>query len=136
MPERLVFKRTGRAIERLGWAVALAGLIGGGVLAATDGPIAHQINLATIWLLGTTDQSLTATLSGVICLLPGMILMQLGGKIGGAPSLTDQWISRLTQRRESSSSRRLAVLVCGLIAVLALAAIASFWPELRNQLNP
>lgn len=120
----------------LGWAVALAGMIGGGVLAATDGPIAHQINLATIWLLGTADMRLTATLSGVICLLPGLILMQLGGKIGGAPSLTDQWISRLTQRRESSSRRRLAVLICGLIAVLALVAIASLWPELRSQLNP
>lgn len=110
----------GRALELAGWAACLGGLALAFWLVAGERLPGGQ----------SFDPPLAATLIGTLCLLPGIGLILTGTRFAGARALSPGWISALIARRGPSPRRTLAVLVCGLIAALCLAAIAALWPEI------
>lgn len=115
--------RLGQGIEVLGAAACLGGLALAFLLALGDGP-----------LVGL-DRPLAATLLGVAFLLPGLALIGWGERIAGDRALSYAWALALMSPRRASPARRLAVLVCLLIAALCLVAMASLWPEIRARMG-
>ncbi len=121
----------GRMIEITGWLACLLGLVAAFWLVVTEGPIATWI--LDLWraLTGVQDLRLPAILTGMVCVLPGLALIAAGSGIAGSAALTPRWAAALMAPRTLTSGRRLAVLLCLLIAGLAIAAFASLWAELR-----
>ena len=108
----------GRIVEIIGWLACVLGLAAAFWLVTKDGPIAAWVSDMWRALTGGEDLRLTATLTGAVCLLPGLALIP-------------RWTAALMAPRAPTSGRRLAVLLCLLIAGLAVAAIASLWSEVR-----
>ena len=121
----------GRIIEIIGWLACVLGLAAAFWLVTQNGPIAAWVSGLWRALTGVEDLRLTATLTGVVCLLPGLALIAVGSGMAGPAALTPRWTAALMAPRAPTSGRRLAVLLCLLIAGLAVAAIASLWSEVR-----
>ncbi len=121
----------GRIVEIIGWLACVLGLAAAFWLVTQNGPIAAWVSDMWRALTGVEDLRLTATLTGVVCLLPGLALIAAGSGMAGPASVTPRWTAALMAPRPSTSGRRLAVLLCLLIAGLAVVAIASLWSEVQ-----
>jgi hypothetical protein len=121
----------GWTLEIAGWLLGLAGLVLAGVLVFTDGPIAHQITTLLPMLATDSGQRLTVTLTALVCTAPGVVLALIGARLAGPGSVSNRWIAALMARQAKTRGRMLAVLVCGLIAALAVGALLSLLPEMR-----
>jgi hypothetical protein len=121
----------GKILEIIGWALGVAGLILTGVLVFTDGPIAHQITTVFPFLVEDNGQRLLVTLTAFVCVTPGVALAWVGKRLAGPRAVSDRWIASLTARQAMTRGRMLAVLVCVLVAALAMVALISLLPEIR-----
>ena len=119
----------GRIVEGAGFVACLGGLVAAFALTVSNGPIAAMFDRLFKAFAGTTDTTFTATMTGLICLLPGLALLGTGRRLAGAAALSPGAMSALMAPRRTTSGRMLAVLVCLLIAVLCLVAAVTLWPD-------
>jgi len=130
----------GRGVEGLGYVSGVLGLAYAFHQTINRAGIARFVIEAQHALLGQDDPPTTATFTGLICLIPCLVLIQIGGEVmaHGRPANPGAellrrvgWRTVLLDRRPLTLGRVAAILFCALIALVALATAAAIWPTFQ-----
>lgn len=130
----------GRAIEGLGYISGVLGLAYAFHQTINRAGIARVVIDAQQAILGQDDLPTTATFTGLICLIPCLALIQIGAAVmalgrpanPGAELLRRVgWRTVLLHRRPLTLGRVAAILLCVLIALVAIATAFAIWPKVQ-----